>query len=184
MMTMKLKTFFIASTVLLFGGCVALVAVSGDTGNAPSGQSASVEKATEDVPLATMASVRADRSVQIDRLELVDSLPTGNPYIKPVEADSGKLAVVYLQAKNTGKESGDLMFTTFELVDSADRKYSEIQDFEDIVSLNAWAETQGLDSSDKQLFPGETASVVKVFRIAPDAAELLLVGNSKTFKTN
>lgn len=177
--------------VLGFGGCVALVALSDPNGaetidsagdsTDPTESTATATAAT--IPVGTMTDVRQDRAIQIDSIEIVDSLSTGNEFIEPIEGGSGKLAVVYLQAKNSGNESGDLAFSSFELVDAKGRTYAEIQDFEEIVSVNIWAESQGLSDSKDQLFPGETVSIAKVFRVAPDAESFELVANGTKFQT-
>lgn len=126
-----------------------------------------------------MTNVRPDRAVQVDSLELVDSIAA--PYGEPLTGGTGKLAVLYFQVQNTGNESGSLVFSSYDLVDSQGRKYSEISDFMEAGTVWSWAESEGLGSASKQLFPGETAPTAKVFRVAPDAEGLQAVINGKTF---
>ncbi len=140
------------------------------------------QSATSDmVPLGTLTDIRNDRAIQIESSEIVDSIATGNEFIPPVEAKGGKLVIVYMTLQNTGQESGNIFWTTFQLVDGQERTYDEIQDFEEMVSIGTWLDSQGLESGDSQLFPGGTAQTAKVFRVAPDAENLNLVVNGQTF---
>lgn len=174
-MKKKLALGCIVPVVLIFGGCVAMVA-----GNAPQTVVTGAAVTNKGIPIGTMTSVRADRSLQVDRVELVNSLEV--PYGEPLTAGTGKLAVVYFQVQNTGKESGSLVFSSYQLVDSQGRKYAEITDFIEAGQVWSWSESQGLGSASKQLFPGETAPTAKVFRVAPDATGFSLTVNGKTFR--
>ena len=136
---------------------------------------------TATIPLGIMSDIRNDRAIQIEGSEVVESLVPGNQFMSPVEAKGGKLVVVYMTLKNTGQESGNLFWTTFQLIDDQDRKYDEIQDFEELVSVNDWLDSQGLESGDSQLFPGGTTQTAKVFRVAPDANNLGLLVSGQVF---
>jgi hypothetical protein len=65
-----------------------------------------------------MANVRADRAVKVESVKILDRIVVANQFIKPIEGKGGKLIAVYLTLKNTGKESGDMAFSRFRLVDS------------------------------------------------------------------
>lgn len=133
------------------------------------------------IPIGTFADVKRDRAVQVELSEIVDSISSGNEFMKTVDSKGGKLAVVYMTIKNTGKESGSMFWSKFQLIDSQGRKYDEIQDFEEQVSINMWLESKSIEKASGQLFPGATAKIAKVFRIAPDTSDLKLVADRKTF---
>lgn len=124
-------------------------------------------------------SARGDRSVTVKGSELVDSINPSNQFSSPIEAKGGKLAVVYLSLKNTGQESGNMMFTDFKMVDSQGRTYDQLQDFEELGSLYMWMEDKGLSSPEDQLFPGGENETAIVFRVAPDAEGLQLSVNDQ-----
>jgi hypothetical protein len=147
------------------------------TGNAAYVQS------QESIPVGTLVDIKSDRAVQIERSENVNSI-AGNEFMKSVEAKGGKLVVVYMTLKNTGQESGNMFWSSFQLVDDQGRKYDEVQDFEEIVTIGAWLETQGLEDTSNQLFPGATAKTAKVFRVAPDASGLKMITDGRTFSIN
>lgn len=124
--------------------------------------------------------MRNDRSLQVTGSETFSSIAA--PYLDPVSPKGGKLVGVFMTIKNTGKESGNMLWTQFQLEDSQNRKYDDIEDFTEIVTLNMWAKNQGLAETSNQLFPGATAKTVAVFRVAPDAQDLkLVVNNNKYF---
>ncbi len=175
---------------MLVGGFVALIVVaalffggnanrtvSNGTDNSSTSSSTQLQ---ESVPVGTSIDIRYDRAVQIERSETVDSIPSRNQFMKPVDAKGGKLVVVYMTLNNTGQESGNMFWTKFQLVDSQGRKYDEIEDFEEIVSIATWLESQGLENAGNQLFPGATAQTAKVFRVAPDASDLRVLVNGKS----
>jgi hypothetical protein len=145
-------------------------------------QSESVAKEASEaqlVPVGTELAVRNDRSVKITGSEMTESIKPSNEFLTPIEAKGGKLAIVYLTLKNTGSESGNMMFTQFTLVDSQGRQYSELEDFEELVSLNTWLEDKGLAKPEDQLFPSGEAQSARVFRVAPDSEGLQLSVNDK-----
>lgn len=152
-----------------------------DTSEVVNSSNSSFNQAQEPVPVGTLTDVRGDRAIQIEYSEIVDSISSGNQFFESVDAKGGKLAVVYMTLKNTGQESGDMLWTEFQLIDGKERKYDEIEDFEEAASVNSWLESQGLERASNQLFPGATAQTAKVFRVAPDASDLKLLANDKSF---
>lgn len=130
-----------------------------------------------EVSLNSWGDVRGDRSIKVSGSEITDQLNPGNEFMEPLTADGGKLVVVYVDIKNTGNESGDMFWSQFALRDSQGRSYKEIADFDELMTISMWAEAQGLKDSGDQLFPGATANVAKVFRVAPDASGLVMVVN-------
>lgn len=156
-----------------------------DTASTLSSASPTPQESVSDsaIPLGTETSVAGDRSITVSNSEQVPSI-SANEYLPPLEEKGGKLIVVYVTLKNTGEESGNMAFTTFELVDSQGRKYSTIEDFEEIVTITDWLSTKGLADSSDQLFPGGTAETAYVFRTAPDAEDLKLLVRDQTFAIN
>lgn len=126
-----------------------------------------------------MAKVRTDRSVKVDGIKTFDSIVVDNQFIKPIEGKGGKLIAVYLTLENTGKESGNMAFSRFRLVDSQGRKYDELDDW---MSQSAWLKESGLESANAQLFPGGTSKTAKLFRVAEDTQEIKLMVNYQEFK--
>jgi len=132
------------------------------------------------IPLGTPVNVREDRILTVNQSSVHDQISTQNEFIEPVLAQGGKLLAVYLTIKNSGNESGDMTFSTFKLEDSQGRSYDAISDFQDNVTINTWAEEQGLsNNSSSQVFPGGEIQIVKVFRISADASSLVLVVNNQ-----
>lgn len=124
-------------------------------------------------------NVRSDRAIQIGEVETVDQIAPYNEYADPVESKGGQLVVVNMKLRNTGQESGDMMWTEFKLIDSEGRKYDDVDDFNEMVSIDMWLEDQGLDKASSQMFPGATIETAKVFRVAPDASGFKLAVNGK-----
>lgn len=157
--------------------------LNGGTGGTP-GDSASVQstvqQSSQAVPLGASEQVKSDRALQVNGSDTFS--PITAPYLDPVSPKGGKLVGVFMTIKNIGKESGNMFWTKFQLEDSQGRKYDDIEDFTEIVTLNSWAKNQGLAETGDQLFPGATAKTVSVFRVAPDAEGLkLIVNGNKAF---
>ena len=131
-------------------------------------------------PLDTTAAITYDRSLKVTASTEVDSL-SGGEYVGSIAAKEGKLVVVYFTAENTGDDSGDLTFTSFELVDAQDRTYSELSNFEDLFIVSQWLMNKGLGSKNDQLYPGASVKSAAVFRVAPDATGLVMKTKSKQF---
>lgn len=134
------------------------------------------------VPLGAEEQVKSDRAMKVTSSEVVSSLPSGNQFQEPLESKGGKLVVVYVTIKNTGSESGNMFWSQFQLVDSEGKKYDDIEDFTEMMTVNMWAKNNGLAETGDQLFPGGTANSAIVFRVAPNASGLkLIVNNDKLF---
>jgi hypothetical protein len=134
------------------------------------------------IPRGSASSVRGDRSLAVSNSNTLSSISVSNPYMEPIQPKGGELVAVYLTISNTGNTSGNMFWTTFQLVDSQGRRYDNIQDLNELVTLGAWAKEQGLAESGDQLFPGASAQTVAVFRVAPGAQGLyLLVNQDKKF---
>jgi len=127
------------------------------------------------IPLGVKENVRNDRAVRVTRSRELGSISVSNQFMDPISPKGGKLVAVYMEIENTGKKSGNMFWTKFQLRDSEDRVYNSIEDFTELMTLNMWVEEQGLEDTGNQLFPGATADTVSVFRVAPDAAGLKLV---------
>ena len=125
-------------------------------------------------------NVRGDRAVQVVEMETVDQITPYNQFADPVDGKGGQLVTVKMNLKNTGQESGDMMWTDFKLIDSQGRKYDDIDDLSEMVSIDMWLEDRGLDKASSQMFPGATIETAKVFRVAPDASGFKLVVNGKS----
>ena len=153
-------------------GSSSQVAPSTDGGQAAVG---AIKVGTEDL-------VREDRSLTVTGSEEHSSISSSNQFMDPVPAKGGKLIAVFMTIKNTGNESGNMFWTDFKLVDSQGRKYDDVEDFTEIMTINDWAKGLGLADNGDQLFPGATAKTVAVFRVAPDAEGLqLLVNDNRLF---
>ena len=132
----------------------------------------------EVITLGSRADVRNDRAITVNSSEEVAEISINNEFTDPIEAKGGKLIVVYLTMENTGNESGDMFWTQFELVDDQGRTYKEVEDF---LTLAMWLEEKGLEDPSNQLFPGGSAETARVFRVAPDASNLMLLVNEQSF---
>jgi hypothetical protein len=130
-------------------------------------ESASYSKSDE---TKAWVNVRGDRAVQVVGIKTVDRIAPDNEFAAPVEGKGGQLVVVGMKLKNTGQESGDMMWTDFKLIDRQGRKYDELDDFSEMTSINMWLEEQGGDKASSQMFPGATIETAKVFPVAPDAS--------------
>jgi ARC6-like, IMS domain/Domain of unknown function (DUF4352) len=131
------------------------------------------------ISVGIMANVRSDRAVKVDRIQTFDRIVADNTFASPIEGKGGKLIVVYLTLKNTGNESGNMVWSVFQLKDKEGRKYDEIDNF---MTKSIWLKEQGLDRDNEQIFPGGTAQTAKIFRVANDASKLKLAVNLTTFK--
>lgn len=175
-----MKKILIALGILsLFAACTA--AIGGNNSTQTASNSAPTTQKAEAKPAESGAAqkgqwvdVRNDRQVQVNESETVQQIASSNQFMKPVASKGGKLVVVYMTLKNTGNESGNMFWTKFQLVDSQGRKYEEIADFEEIVTINTWMGEKNLEDPASQVFPGGTAKTAKVFRVSPDAEGLTL----------
>ena len=133
------------------------------------------------VPIGNEGDVREDRTLTVTSSSSLPSISTSNQFMDPVLPKGGRLIAVYMTIRNIGKESGNLYWTTLQLVDNQGRKYDKIEDLEESVTVNTWAKEQGMAEAGDQLFPGAAAQIVTVFRVSPDAEGLRLLANKKYF---
>lgn len=189
---------FLKGCLTSIGGLVVLLMLAGlllDTGNktVSTADTVSTNNVTEiaaadsstapqkSVALGIWANVADDRSIKVDRSDVLESLIPANQFATPVDTKGGKLIVVYLSLKNTGQESGNMFWSTFQLQDSQERKYDDLKDFEELSSVNLWLSEQGLANQGDQIFPGGTAQTAKIFRVAPNATGLKLIVKRQPF---
>ena len=92
--------------------------------------------------------------------------------------------MVELKIKNTGQESGSMAWSNYQLIDSLGRKYDEINDFSETLTIKEWLKGNGREESSNQLFPGQIIEAVKIFRVASDAADFKLTVNGKQIDIN
>ncbi len=135
----------------------------------------------EVTPNIGVASIRSDRDLEVIDAREFGVLPSGNQFIEPISSNGGKLVVVSFEVTNTGNKSGNLTFSTFTLTDTLGREYTEVG-FEDLFTFNYWAESQGYAALTAQLFPGQSVTAAKLFRVAPDATVDTLVVNDVRYK--
>jgi len=133
--------------------------------------------AAKPVKTETWIDVRNDRAVKIAGIEMLDRIVPNDYFLEDVESKGGQLAVVGLEMKNTGNESGGIAWSTYKLIDSQGRKYNEINDFSETLSINQWIKDRGIEEPSSQLFPGQVVQIVKVFRVARDASGFQLEVN-------
>lgn len=131
------------------------------------------------VPMGTSASVRDDRVIAVTDARLYDYLSANNQFAPSISAEGGKLLVVYMTIKNTGKESGDMAWSIFKVEDEAGNTYRELRG--ESFALSMWADERGLGDSDDQLFPDQSKRIAKVFRVKTRAAGLKLAVNNHKF---
>ena len=173
-----------ASLAVLFGiigvpSCLAFFGVTTETATRPSDDIVA-SRPPAAVPLGIEAKIRNDRSLKVTSSRTYSQISSSNPFLDmSVQSKGGKLIAVFMTVKNTGQESGNLFWTKFQLRDSQERIYDSIEDFQDLMIINMWAEEQGFEDAGNQLFPGGTAEIVVVFRVSPDAENLTLIANNK-----
>jgi len=119
--------------------------LNGGTGGTP-GDSASVQstvqQSSQAVPLGASEQVKSDRALQVNGSDTFSTITA--PYLDPVSPKGGKLVGVFMTIKNIGKESGNMFWTQFQLEDSQGRKYDDIEDFTEIVTLIHGPRTKAL----------------------------------------
>jgi hypothetical protein len=108
-----------------------------------------------------------DRSITVGQVTTSNGLKADNPF---AEAIDGQIVLVYFTLTNSGSESGNVLFSSFQLSDQQGRRYDEISD----LSYSLWRDEQSLKSRSDDLYPGESRSDVAAFRIAPDASGFTL----------
>lgn len=154
------------------------------TNSSSSGEQQSSTTEDSAISVGTFSDVRNDRSLRVDGSEVLGSIQTNNQFMGSLEAKGGKLVAVYMTIENTGNESGNMLWTDFKLRDNQGRSFDDIEDFEELVIVNTWAEEKGLSDPSSQLFPGATSAIVKVFRVSPDAEGIELIVNNQAFAIN
>ncbi len=173
-----------ASLAVLFGiigvpSCLAFFGVTTETATRPSDDIVA-SRPPAAVPLGVEAKIRNNRSLKVISSRTYSQISSSNPFLDmSVQSKGGKLIAVFMTVKNTGQESGNLFWTKFQLRDSQEQIYDSIEDFQDLMIINMWAEEQGFQGAGNQLFPGGTAEIVVVFRVSPDAKNLTLIANNK-----
>jgi hypothetical protein len=110
-----------------------------------------------------------ERAIQVNTVEEKKVLPVNNPFTESAQT-SGKFVVVYITYKNTSDETGNMMFSTFNLVDGQGREYDESSSFE--VGMHITENEQKPMEDD--IFPGGTGRTLLVFEVNPDASDLQL----------
>lgn len=137
-------------------------------------------------PIEEWIDVTNNRAIQIKGFKSWERIPPEEEsdsemgFLKPIEAKGGQLITVVIKLKNTGLESGNMTWSKFQIVDGQGRKYSEIDDFKEMMTVNALLEAGGAAKSSDQLFPGQTAGTMKVFRVAPDASDFKMAVNGQS----
>lgn len=136
------------------------------------------EERRQNVPMGTFASVKDDRSIAVTDAKLYEALQTSSSFSSPISGEGGLILVVYMTLSNTGKESGDMTWTSFTVEDANGFEYSELKGRS--FDLSLWRDAMGLGDSDDQLFPGQNKQIAKVFRVKRDATGMkLTAGNYK-----
>ncbi|MGK7889782.1 MAG: DUF4352 domain-containing protein [Leptolyngbyaceae cyanobacterium] len=173
-----MKRYIVGAIALVLAACSSVL-VAEILKAEPSAQTAEVESSVEAIPLNTAQSVQGNREVTVLRSESLETITA--EFMEPVEEKGGKLIVVYVELKNTGNQSGSMMFTQFQLADSQGRQYDEISGLEQLTTVNSWLAAQGLGRSTDQMLPGGTNQTAKIFRVASDAEGFTLIVNDQVF---
>lgn len=127
-----------------------------------------------DAVIGEAVSIR-DRTVTVTSILQSDGLQTNNQFADPV---TGTIIYVEFTVQNTGTDSGNIMFSSFELSDGQGRNYSEITDF----TYSLWRGERGYGSRGDDMFPGESRQEIAAFRVAPDANNFRMRWGGKTVK--
>jgi len=151
------------------------------TQKSSSGGSPLANPSSNVVPIGTLAKVRKDYAIRIEGSEVVDSISVEHPFMKVVTGNGEYLLVVYVTFKNIGSESGNMTSQRFQLVDDQARKYDEIENAGEKLTVWSWLDSKELSKAEDQLSAGSTAKTAKVFRVAPDAVGLKMMVNNITF---
>ncbi|MBW4465053.1 MAG: SH3 domain-containing protein [Pegethrix bostrychoides GSE-TBD4-15B] len=172
--------------ILALSACTSAQSPQGEAVSSPFQQAAPLAASPSQesvISLGTWGDVRDNRAVQVSSSEIGTTISAATFSAKEVAQKDGKLVVVYVTLKNTGKESGDLDWSGFQLIDSQGRKYDDLEDWEDTTVFNQWLKEHNLGESSDQLFPGATVKTAKAFRVAPDASNIKLLVNEVLFET-
>jgi len=110
-----------------------------------------------------------DRAVKVLSVGSMTSLSSGNPFIESPVA-KGVFVVLVVEATNTGKETGDLTFSSFELTDTQGRTYKSSDSSTVLVVAKQFAGGQQSDD----IPPGLTNRFPLVFDVTPDTSGLIL----------
>jgi hypothetical protein len=110
-----------------------------------------------------------DRAIKVLGVQAMDSIPSGNPYVESPVA-KGVFLVLVAEATNTGKETGNLAFSSFELTDAQGRTYTT----DDSFSVARVADQFAKGAKNDDIPPGLTNRFPLVFDVTPDATGLIL----------
>lgn len=110
-----------------------------------------------------------DRALKVLSVRSMASIPSGNQFIESPTA-KGIFVVLVVEVTNTGKETGNVAFSNFELTDAQGRTYKTSDDFHLFSVVKQFAEGQPSDD----IPPGLTNQFPLVFDVTPDASDLLL----------
>lgn len=114
-----------------------------------------------------------DRAIMVTKVEMVNGIRVSNQFADPIDGD---IVVVRFNVQNTGNESGNIVFSQFELEDSLGRKYEEIQPD---LTYSLWREEQGIKDRSEDMYPTEARADLAAFRVAPDASGLVFNWNTE-----
>lgn len=116
-----------------------------------------------------------DRTITATKITQSDGLSISNQFADPI---TGTIIYVEFTVENSGNDSGNIIFSSFDLEDSQGRSYDEITD----LTYSLWRDEQDYGSRGDDMFPGESRREVAAFRVAPDANGFRMKWNGKTIK--
>lgn len=126
----------------------------------------------EALPTIGETVIDGDRAIAVKEVQTFDGIRVSNQFTEPVD---GTVVAVFFGVKNTGRDSGNILFSSFELRDAQGRTYKEL----DGTTYSLWRSDYSIKDRSSDLFPGETRLDVAAFRTSPDASGFTLIWNGK-----
>jgi hypothetical protein len=118
-----------------------------------------------------MPAEASGRRIEVLKVSETQSLST-----EMGDSIKGRIILVLMNLSNTSKQTGNFMFSTFQLIDSDGCIYDELDDLNYIM----WRSAQGFGSRSDDYYPGEVRQDIAAFRVAPNAQNFSLQWKGNT----
>jgi chaperonin cofactor prefoldin len=113
------------------------------------------------------------RAIEVIEVTEVNKLVV--EYCEPINA---RIILVKMKLENTSKQTGNFMFSQFQLIDCNEFIYNELTD----TTYLMWRQKKGFGTRADEYYPGEIRTDVAAFRVAPTASNFTLKWKDKQIK--
>jgi hypothetical protein len=118
-----------------------------------------------------------NRAITVENVYFTDCLESTDEFDDPIfPKTGGKFICVELTVENTGKETGNIIFSTFQVMDENGYKFDAVDESE----IYLYASELGFDATFESIRPKSSAIILKVFEVNEDSNKLNLYWKGKS----